>query len=279
MIANLVHKAWALEPNYHNRIAALVLAGKIDWQLHVIGRKEPYFQPTASYGYERNVTKARTKSGYVAIIPVIGSMSRYGDYCSWGTEDIASWVMEANDDEQVSAIVLEINSPGGEVDGTAMLAEVIRQSKKPIIAFVVGMAASAAYWIASQCKEIVMESKTSSDVGSIGVLATHIDASQAYQKEGYKITIIRSEGSDHKALFNSVEPLTDEIITDVRASMTPIKNEFISTVKEGRPSISEVVFTGKMFNGKDAIKLKMADKIGFLGDAVARADAYARQAA
>ncbi len=279
MIANLVHKAWALEPNYHNRIAALVLAGKVDFQSYVLGRKEPYFQPNASWGYESQVVKARTKSGFVAIIPVIGSMSRYGDYCSWGTEDIASWIMEANEDEQVSAIVLEINSPGGEVDGTAMLGEVIRQSKKPIIAFVAGMAASAAYWIASQCSEIIMESKTSSEVGSIGVLAMHIDASQAYENEGYKITIIRSEGSDNKALFNSVEPLTDEIIADVRASMTPIKEEFVATVKQGRPKISADVFTGKMYNGKAAIKLGMADRIGFLGDAIARADTYARQAA
>lgn len=293
MIANLITKAWALEPTYHDRIAALVLAGKVDFAAHTQGRKVPYFEEIAdtkaveinaeitaeSSGYNYVVGKARAKSGFVAIIPVIGTMSRYGDYCSWGTEDIGNWVLEANADENVSAIVLEINSGGGEVDGTAMLATIVKQSKKPVVAYVAGMAASAAYWVASQCREIVMESKTSSEVGSIGVLATHIDASQYYEKEGYKITIIRSKGSESKALFNSVEPLTAEILADTQASMEPIRNEFEAVVRAGRPGISDTVFEGKMYNGKEALKLKMADRIGFLGDAIDRADFYARQAA
>ncbi len=278
MIAKLIHKVWALEPTYHNRMAAIVLSGRMDWAAYQKDRKEPFFSSvSASWGYDSKVAKIRSKSGLVAIIPIIGSMSRYGDYCSWGTEDIGAWVMEANADEQVSAIVLEINSPGGEVDGTEMLGEIVRQSAKPVVAYVAGMAASAAYWVASQASEIVMESETSSEVGSIGVLAMHIDAIGFFEKEGYKITIIRSEGSDHKALFNSVEPLTEEIIAETQASMTPIKNQFISTVKAGRPNIVGDVFSGKMFNGKDAIKNKMADRIGFLGDAVRRADLLARK--
>lgn len=293
MIANLITKAWALEPTFHDRIAALVLAGKVDFAAHTQGRKLPYFEEIAnakavgisaeitaeSSGYKYVVGKARAKSGFVAIIPIIGTMSRYGDYCSWGTEDISNWVLEANADENVSAIVLEINSGGGEVDGTAMLATIVKQSKKPVVAYVAGMAASAAYWVASQCREIVMESKTSSEVGSIGVLATHIDASQFYANEGYKITIIRSKGSESKALFNSVEPLTAEILADAQAAMEPIRNEFEAVVRAGRPGISDSVFEGKMYNGKEALKLKMADKIGFLGDAIDRADFYARQAA
>ncbi|MER0439646.1 S49 family peptidase [Emticicia sp. W12TSBA100-4] len=293
MIANLITKSWALEPTYHDRIAALVLAGKVDFAVHTQGRKTPYFEEIAdtkavgihaeitaeSSGYKYVVGKARAKSGFVAIIPIIGTMSRYGDYCSWGTEDIGTWILEANADENVSAIVLEINSGGGEVDGTAMLATIVKQSKKPIVAYVAGMAASAAYWVASQCREIVMESKTSSEVGSIGVLATHIDASGFYEKEGYKITIIRSKGSESKALFNSVEPLTEQILAETQATMEPIRNEFEAVVRAGRPDISDTVFEGKMYNGKEALKLKMADRIGFLGDAIDRADFYARQAA
>lgn len=289
MIANLITKAWALEPTYHDRIAALVLAGKVDFAIHTQSRKMPHFQEievigdanfnAESSGYKYVVGQARAKSGMVAIIPIIGTMSRYGDYCSWGTEDIGTWILEANSDDNVSAIVLEINSGGGEVDGTAMLAAIVKQSKKPVVAYVAGMAASAAYWVASQCREIVMESKTSSEVGSIGVLATHIDASKFYEQEGYKITIIRSKGSESKALFNSVEPLTEEILTETQAFMDPIRNEFEAVVKSGRPGISDTVFEGKMYNGKEALKLKMADRIGFLGDAIDRADFYARQAA
>lgn len=281
LTAELITRTWALEPQFHNRIAMVALAGRLDYALSVKSRKEPYFAriSAGSYYYENRITKVPTKSGLVAIIPIIGVMSRYGDLCSWGTEDIGSWILEANADDNVSAIVLEINSPGGSVDGTELLATIVRQSQKPVVAYVTGMAASAAYWIASQCKEIVMEAAISSEVGSIGVLATHIDASQFYEKEGYKITIIRSEGSEDKSLFNSVEPLTNDLLVSVREELKPIRSQFIKSVSDGRniPESDKSIFTGKMFNGKIATTNGMADRIGFLGDAVRRADLLARK--
>ncbi|WP_460635935.1 S49 family peptidase [Larkinella harenae] len=244
-------------------------------------RRDPYFvsvpgqaSPRASWAYE-SLHKPRAESGRIAVLPIIGTMSRYGDYCTYGTEDYANWIIEANDDPSVSAIVLELNSPGGQVDGTEYLGEVIRQSQKPVVAWVAGMAASAAYWIASQARMIILESATSSEVGSIGVLAMHIDASQAYEKAGYKVTIVRSEGSEDKALFNSVEPLSEGVLTETKEILKAIRDTFVETVKAGRPGISGDVFSGKMFIGRDALKRQMADKIGFLGDAIAEADRLA----
>jgi protease-4 len=80
-------------------------------------------------------------------------------------------------------------------------------------------------------------------------------------------------------LYNSIEPLSEDLLTSVKSELNLIRGTFISTVKAGRPNISDKVFSGKMFAGQDAIKLKMADRIGFLGDAVARADALARRSA
>lgn len=284
-IADLINETWALEPTFHNRIANLVLSGKIDKFAadQLLKRKEPYFavaDPQAgSYHYEKRIPKAKAKSGLVAIIPLMGVMTRYGDNCSWGTEDIGSWIMEANADDMVTAIVLEIHSPGGTVNGMEMFGHIVKNSQKPIVAYVAGMAASGAYWTASQCREIVMESNVTSSVGSIGVLSMHQDSSEAYEKEGHKITIIRSEGSDDKALFNDVEPLTEELKAQVRAEMKPMRDLFVATVKGTRSKISDNVFSGKMYAGKEAIKLGMADRIGFLGDAVNRADLLARKQA
>lgn len=284
-IADLINETWALEPNFHNRVANLVLSGKIDKFAaeQVLKRKEPYFavvDPQAgSYYYENRIPKIKSKSGLVAIIPLMGVMTRYGNFCSWGTEDIGAWITEANADELVTAIVLEIDSPGGEVNGMDLFGYIVKNSAKPIVAYVTGMAASGAYWAASQCREIVMESSVTSDVGSIGVLSMHVDSSKYYEKEGHKITIIRSEGSDDKALFNDVEPLTKELKAQFSAEMKPIRDLFVSTVKSTRPKISDNVFSGKMYAGKDAIKLGMADRIGFLGDAVKRADLLGRKQA
>lgn len=285
-IESLIGRTWALEPRFHNA-QSMLLARRIaqgDSTIVVPERVEPSaIEPMAYWrdnqgGDHFGWDVTAQKSGKVAIIPVMGAMTRYGDLCSYGSEDMASWILEANSLDEISAIVLQIDSPGGEVNGTELLGEVIRTSQKPVVAYVQGMAASAAYWIASQAREIIMESETSSEVGSIGVLAVHVDASEYYAKEGLKVTIIRSEGSDDKALFNDVEPLSEQLIAQVKADLAPIKNQFIKTVKAGRPNIGEV-FTGKMYNGKEALKLGMADRIGYLGDAIQRADLLARKQA
>jgi protease IV len=289
MLHQLMSEKWALEERLHERMAMLALADKLDFKSFSEGRKEPGIALTftmeeglriaaevaettrASASYYKYLPKLGTKAGMVAVVPLIGTMSRYGDYCSWGTEDISGWLLEAYDDDNVVGVVLETNSGGGAVDGTELLAQVVRQRNKPVVSLVTGMAASAAYWVASQTDEIVMESATASEVGSIGVLAMHVDASKAYEKQGYKPTIIRADGSEGKALFNSLEPLTPELIAQVKAELAPIREEFIRQVKAGRPEITdEGIFAGGMYAGSVAIRNGMADRIGFLGDAVQR---------
>lgn len=301
MIEQLISKTWALEPRFNEVQAALMLRKlsqggsmaemKAAWDEQK-AKHGPYLAPSpptpgggasqASHvgadGKWKPWDLAQAKGGGVAIIPMIGTMTRYGGMCSYGSEDFASWIMEANSLDYVSSIVLEMNGPGGEVDGTEMLGAVVKNSKKPVVAYVAGMAASAHYWVASQCREIIMESETTSEVGSIGVLSMHVDASKFYEKEGYKINIIRSDGSEDKALYNSIEPLSAELLSTVKAELNVVRGTFIKNVKAGRPGIADDVFTGKMYFGKEAIKKNMADSIGYLGDAVYRADLLARKA-
>lgn len=279
MTEKLISAKWALNETFHNRMAELAIrrisAGKAPFAIKIEERKPPTMASVSGYEY---LDRASVKSGKVVIVPVIGTMTRYGDLCSWGTEDIGNWIMEANNDPSISAIVLEINSPGGEVDGTELLGAIVKNSPKPVVAWVAGMAASAAYWVASQAREIMAESATISEVGSIGVLAMHVDASAYYEKEGFKVQIIRSDGSEDKALFNSIEPLSDTALTELKASLNIVRKTFIDTVKSGRPKVSEDVFSGKMFDGKTAKEKGMVDRFGFLGDAIQRADLLARKA-
>lgn len=280
MIANLISRTWALEEHFNNVMATQLLrTGSVTVRRNggqLLRLTADEMKPMAAApGYNR-LGRMTTQSGQVVVIPIMDTMSRYGDACSFGSEDVAAWIAEANADGSVSGIVLEINSPGGDVDGTEMLGHAVKNSKKPIVAWVAGMAASAAYWVASQASEIVAESEVSTRVGSIGVLAMHVDASAALEKEGYKVTIIRSDGSEDKALFNSVEPLGEDIVTNTKAELNQIRSQFIDIVKAGRPGIANDVFSGKMFSGKDAKKRKMVDRFGSLSDAVRRADLLAR---
>ena len=273
---------WAIEPRLHDRLAPLVLNGRVDLDGAKLARarRSPRFEAVRSGSAAVAAIRAAagtvpgqaSKATMIPIISIIGTMTRYGDMCSYGTEDIATWILEAESDERVLGMVLEIDSGGGEVSGTELLAEVVRQCTKPVVAYVTGMAASAAYWVAAATKWIVMESPTASEVGSIGVLAMHVDMSKKLEKKGMKVTIIRADGSENKALFNSVEPLDEKLIKAVRAEMNPIRDAFEASVQADRPGISDQVFEtkGGMFNATQAIENGLADEIGYLGNAVAK---------
>src|ERR1044072_2358791 len=113
----------------------------------------------------------------VAVIPVSGPIFRYAnlftEICgATSIEVLATDFQQSLDDRSVKAIVREINSPGGEVDGTSELAQHIFAARgvKPVTAYVSNLGASAAYWLASACDEVVCNDTAS--LGSIGVVGT-----------------------------------------------------------------------------------------------------------
>jgi signal peptide peptidase SppA len=146
-----------------------------------------------------------TMRGRTAVLGIDGPLVRYGsvfDSVSGLTsvEFLARDLETALADPKVENVVLNINSPGGQVDGINALSDFIRasQDRKPIYAYVDGLAASAAYWIASATERIVAEE--ASRVGSIGVIASVMDNSAAQERQGLKRYTIVSSQSPKKGL-------------------------------------------------------------------------------
>lgn len=204
-----------------------------------------------------------------SVIPIMGVMTRYGDACSWGTEDVARWIKQADSYEHVDVIILKMDTPGGHVDGTMELAEVVKATKKPIVVWVKGMCCSAGVWVAAHADMIVIENEHLSTVGSIGVLMLHQEFKTYEEVNGVKMELIRSDGSEEKARLNMAEPMTDDLRVAVKAELNEVRTLFVNAVKEGRGDkvADKDVFTGATWNGKAAIKMGLADKVGTLADA------------
>ena len=214
---------------------------------------------------------ANTSGSKVAVIPVQGTVQKRGGYCSLGTKDLVAHLQAANRDPEISAIVLDIDSPGGQVDGTEEFAQAIAASGKPVVAYIDGLGASAAYWIASQASSIFINSASTGYAGSLGVLCMSINQSEYLEKQGLKVEILRSSRAVDKARLNGVEALSDEARAQVQADLDQIADTFISAVEQGRAgklSAKEDVFTGKVYRGADALKHGLVDKVGSLQDAV-----------
>lgn len=197
----------------------------------------------------------------VAILPVIGPLFRYANMfakVSGATsyDILAKDFTTALENPEVRAIILNIDSPGGEINGCAELAAMIYEARgtKPIVAYASGEAASAAYWIASATDEIVV-SKTSY-LGSIGVVAVC-----RCEKDETTIEIVSSQ-SPHKCL----DPATDDGRARLQKRIDDLADVFIEAVATYRGVSPGDVRThygsGDVFIGDAAVKNGLADRSG-----------------
>lgn len=215
--------------------------------------------------------------GSVAVIPVFGTISQRMNMLSamsggTSTEMLTKQIRDAAADPSISAIVLNVDSPGGTVQGVTEAHAAILQAReqKPVVASVNAMAGSAAYWLASAASEISIT--PSGSAGSVGVFAMHKDLSGAAEQEGVKVTYISA--GKNKTLGNPFEPLSEEARTYLQGMVDDAYAMFVKDVAKGRGvAVSEVKSNfgeGKMLDAKDALSAGMVDKVESFDQTVAR---------
>jgi len=180
----------------------------------------------------------------VAIIPIQGLLTKrreiFAPICGTTSyEEIYNTILQAQKDPDVSSILLDIDSPGGEVSGLFDLVDFIYESRniKPIYSIANDHAFSAAYAIASATSKIFVN--RTSGVGSIGVIATHIDVSEADKKDGIKFTTVFA-GSKKNDL-SPHEPISDEAVNDLQNEVNRLYEIFVETVSRNRNLSAEQV--------------------------------------
>lgn len=246
-----------------------------------------YFENQLWQAYKTGSTEflenAKSKSskvstlGNMAIVPIQGPIghraSFMSDYFGWPTtERLKESVQQHADDPSISAIVLDINSPGGDATGNEELHQEILKTreKKPVIAIANGMAASAAYYIASAANEIIVT--PSGSVGSVGTVMVHADMSTMYESAGITVTVIKA--GKYKWEGNSYEPLNDEARSALQQRVDDHYQMFVNAVAKGRNVSAATVKNdfgqGRMLMAKDALKVGMVDRIGTMEDVIGK---------
>jgi len=173
-------------------------------------------------------------------------------------------------DPTISAIVMQVDSPGGSVFGVEELATMIYKARgqKKLIAVADSMAASAAFWIATAMDEVWVT--PGGMVGSVGVIAEHYDMSQAYAQEGISPTLITF--GEHKAEGNDTAPLTDEATTEIQRMVDSYGMSFVKGLARQRGVSTVKVMNdfgqGRVYRADEAVQRGMADKVGTLTEAI-----------
>lgn len=207
---------------------------------------------------------------FPVVFNITGPIVKYTDWYYIGTQTMMRWLAYLDADPKVSGIVLNIDSGGGMVSGTAEFADFISKMEKPTISWTNDTQCSAAQWISSAC-DYKMAGPHALDIGSIGTMMNFQDFSALFEKYGATIHEVYApqsteKNADFRALLKGDQSLYEQRLAE-------ITDKFINQVKENyQNSIADDghVFAGKTYDAKGALAVGLVQEIGTLEDALAK---------
>jgi capsid assembly protease len=267
--------AWAVQPEYLRSMFAsveLLMSGGAVAE-HTIAALKASNEIAAA---RRKEISAST-GGSVVVLPLYGLISQRSDWASYffgGTtiEGFTAQFRQALADPNVTAIIIDVDSPGGSVSGVDELAAEIyaARGKKTIVAISNTLNASAALYISSAAGELVV--MPSSLTGSIGVYNTHEDDSEYLAKLGIKITLVSA--GKFKVEGNQFEPLDAVGLAAAQALVDGYYAAFVKAIAKFRGvKVAEVTGgfgEGRVLMAADAVASGMADRVGTLDSVLAK---------
>jgi signal peptide peptidase SppA len=197
-----------------------------------------------------------------------------------GVNGFRAELAEALADDEVSAILIDVDSPGGVVSTIPETAAEIRAARgaKPIVAVANTMCASAALWLAAQADELIIT--PSGVAGSVGALMVHEDWSRANEAAGIELTYVAA--GRFKAEGNPDEPLGDEARAEWQTWVDDVYAVFVADLAAGRgvsaAHVGERFGEGRVLRPTAAVAAKMCDRVATIDDTVAALSAPSRRA-
>lgn len=271
-LAELESRCWPMRPDVLTSLVSAAIEGSIEIDSADIEAARRG-RPTAIRG---GIARVPLKGVLAPIGGLLALLFDIPDPVTRFREQLAA----AAGSDEVGAIVIDIDSPGGSVDNIPETAAAIRDAReasgKPIVAISNTQAASAAYWLGSQADEFVVS--PSGTAGSIGVYATHQDLTEAAAQQGVKITLVKA--GEYKAETHPFAVLSDEARSHIQEDVDIYYSMFLTDVAAGRgkalgknlkaSDIAEGFGQGRSLTAKAAVAAGLADRVESIGGTIAR---------
>ena len=244
--------------------------------------------PTMNPAYaaiKETVTQGNSfSSNKIAVIDISGVISNAEE--SWGgtianSTFICNQLSKAADDPEVKAVILRLNTPGGEVTAADMIYHEVKkfreQTGKPVVVCMQSVAASGGVYIAVASDYIIANKLTTT--GSIGVIAEGYNYTELFKKIGLKAEVYKS--GPMKDLMNGARPRTPEEKRIMNEFIGEVYNDFVKVVAEGRPKLTveriknTPIGDGRFYSGRKALEYGLVDSLGYFEDSVDKAAAMA----
>lgn len=242
-------KTWLIEPESYARLCALPLLASVPGKAAA--------QPEPQVAIDRGLATVRLRGTLLreATEADHRAFTAYGvEYTE--TAEAAKALKRLGTDPGISVVLLDMDSPGGTVNGTPELANAVRDLARcrHVYAYTAGMCCSAAYWVASQCDGIY--AAPSARLGSIGVLLPVTDSSEAYSRNGIRVEMFTA--GRYKGTGMRGTSLTDEQRALLQEQVNATWQEFKAAVNSRR-SVPDEAMEGQTFSGRQAVVNGLAD--------------------
>ncbi|MDO9391146.1 MAG: signal peptide peptidase SppA [bacterium] len=198
---------------------------------------------------------------YVGIVEVNGAIV--------SPDETVNLIKKYRDNSAIKAIVLRVQSPGGGVAASQEIYQAVKNARsvKPVVCSMGEVAASGGYYIACACDSIVANPGTLT--GSIGVIMEFMVAEELIKKVGLKFEVLKA--GQNKDLGSPFRQMTPEERALLQSMIDDVHGQFIEAVAEGRqlsPDSVRSFADGRVFSGRQALALRLVDKMGTLEDAI-----------
>jgi len=216
-----------------------------------------------------------TQKDAVAVIPIRGTLTKYGTWWDYGTEDYAALLKEAYKDDSIKAVILRVHSPGGSTHSVIPITAAISMRNKAVITAMDSELMSAAYYFALYSDKIIAVDEMA-EVGSIGIMAQVVDDRKMMEGVGLKIIeIIPPESKwKNKPIIEARDGKPQLLIKE---ELSPWAVRFQNLVKEQRPNLdmqTEGIIEGRTFYANDALSNGLIDAIMPIEDIIKYAFDY-----
>jgi len=205
----------------------------------------------------------------VVVIYAEGMILSGDDEDEVGGDYLARLLRKAREDDKVKAVVLRVNSPGGSASASDVIQRETRllKQEKPFVVSMGTVAASGGYWISTYADELWAEPNTIT--GSIGVFGLFLSIQELMNEHGLNVDVVRT--SPFADIYSIFRPKTEKELSLVQRIVDRIYEQFLDKVAEGRKLDRQRVHEiaqGRVWSGKEALKLGLVDRLGGLKQAI-----------
>ena len=249
-----------------------ILAATAFRRMSGVGREEVPMPRFREIVMQRATHGSDDKIAHIVLRGLISS-SISGNVGDSMVDDMRLALQEAREDENVRAVILDIDSPGGEVTAADLIynAVVKTRAKKPVVIYRDSLAASGGYYISCGGKYLMANETTIT--GSIGVIIQTLNYEQLFNKVGLASVVFKS--GKFKDMLNGARPITPEEREYIQGFVMKTYDKFLGIVARERnlpaDSLRNTVADGRILSGKDALDDKLIDGLGQIEDAFAKA--------